>query len=60
MDWDDEGRRKDSQSTVVVDEGRKKNRGSRQRNGNGNGDDLEAEAYCLKGTVQILAYDDNI
>ena len=63
MDWDDdEGRRnggKDSQSTVV-DEGRKKNRGVRQRDGDGNGDDVETEVYRLKGTVQILAYDDDI
>ena len=64
MDWDDddEGRKggKDYSQSTAVDEGRKKNRGVRQRDGNGNGDDAEAEAYCLKGTVQILAYDDDI
>ena len=59
MDWDDGKGGKDSQSTVG-DEGRKKNRGARQRDGNGIGDDTEAEAYRLKGTVQILAYDDDI
>ncbi|KAL7494389.1 hypothetical protein ACHAWT_007015 [Skeletonema menzelii] len=55
MDWNDEGNGgKDSKS--VVDEGTKK-RGARQRD---SGDDIETRAYRLKGSVQILAYDDDI
>ena len=52
MDWDDEGN--SGQKSRQVDGGGKKKRGARQC------DDDDVEAYHFKGTVQIMAYDDDI
>mmetsp|Transcript_8018 Transcript_8018/g.11992 ORF Transcript_8018/g.11992 Transcript_8018/m.11992 type:complete len:271 (+) Transcript_8018:55-867(+) len=52
MDWDDEGN--SGQKSWQLDGGGKKKRGARQC------DDDDVEAYHFKGTVQIMAYDDDI